>query len=72
MTLGRKKHVADRLDYYYKVINTTILSKQDAGSGLIPASVAITVSVSRPNGQSCNEHDAHSCFIRLYNLFSLT
>jgi hypothetical protein len=46
MTLGRKKHVADRLDYYYKVINTTILSKQDAGSGLIPASVAITVSVS--------------------------
>ncbi|KAI8342265.1 glycosyl hydrolases family 15-domain-containing protein [Chlamydoabsidia padenii] len=42
MTIGRKKHVADRLDYYYKVINTTILSKQNAASGLIPASVAIT------------------------------
>ncbi|KAI8335069.1 glycosyl hydrolases family 15-domain-containing protein [Chlamydoabsidia padenii] len=42
MSNGRTKHVADRLDYYYKVINTTILSKQNAASGLIPASVAIT------------------------------
>lgn len=33
----------DRLDYYYQAIHTTILSKQNAVSGLIPASVAITV-----------------------------
>ncbi|KAG2220005.1 hypothetical protein INT45_010373, partial [Circinella minor] len=31
-----------RLDYYYQAINATILSKQNAVSGLIPASVAIT------------------------------
>lgn len=48
MPLGRTKHVADRLDYYYKVINTTILSKQNAASGLIPASVAITVRLAFP------------------------
>ncbi|ORZ07816.1 glycosyl hydrolases family 15-domain-containing protein [Absidia repens] len=42
MPFGRKKRVSERLDYYYKVINTTILSKQNAASGLIPASVAIT------------------------------
>ncbi|KAI8877102.1 phosphorylase kinase alphabeta [Backusella circina FSU 941] len=32
----------ERLDYYYQVINTTVLSKQNAASGLIPASVAVT------------------------------
>ncbi|CAO3620774.1 unnamed protein product [Cunninghamella echinulata] len=32
----------ERLNYYYNVINTTILSKQNPASGLIPASVAIT------------------------------
>ena len=32
-----------RLDYYYQAINATILSKQNAVSGLMPASVAITV-----------------------------
>ncbi|KAI8987987.1 glycosyl hydrolases family 15-domain-containing protein [Mycotypha africana] len=37
-----RKHALERLDYYYQVINTTILSKQNAASGLIPASVAIT------------------------------
>ncbi|KAI8147513.1 glycosyl hydrolases family 15-domain-containing protein [Fennellomyces sp. T-0311] len=31
-----------RLDYYYQAINATILNKQNAVSGLIPASVAIT------------------------------
>lgn len=39
-----RKHSLERLDYYYQVINTTVLSKQNAASGLIPASVAITVS----------------------------
>jgi phosphorylase kinase alpha/beta subunit len=33
----------ERLDYFYQVINATVLSKQNAASGLIPASVAITV-----------------------------
>jgi hypothetical protein len=33
----------ERLDYYYQVINITVLSKQNPASGLIPASVAITV-----------------------------
>ncbi|KAI8079740.1 glycosyl hydrolases family 15-domain-containing protein [Halteromyces radiatus] len=42
MQYERKKYIIERLDYYYKVINTTILSKQNAASGLIPASVAIT------------------------------
>lgn len=37
-----RKHSLERLDYYYQVINTTVLSKQNAASGLIPASVAIT------------------------------
>ncbi|KAI9492467.1 glycosyl hydrolases family 15-domain-containing protein [Zychaea mexicana] len=31
-----------RLDYFYQAINATILSKQNAVSGLMPASVAIT------------------------------
>lgn len=39
-----RKNSLERLDYYYQVINTTVLSKQNAASGLIPASVAITVS----------------------------
>lgn len=39
-----RKHSLERLEYYYQVINTTVLSKQNAASGLIPASVAITVS----------------------------
>jgi hypothetical protein len=42
-----RKHSLERLDYYYQVINTTVLSKQNAASGLIPASVAITVSDSK-------------------------
>ncbi|KAL0090533.1 glycosyl hydrolases family 15-domain-containing protein [Phycomyces blakesleeanus] len=37
-----RKHSLERLDYYYQVINATVLSKQSAASGLIPASVAIT------------------------------
>ncbi|KAI9362214.1 glycosyl hydrolases family 15-domain-containing protein [Pilaira anomala] len=37
-----RKHSLERLEYYYQVINTTVLSKQNAASGLIPASVAIT------------------------------
>ncbi|KAI8085667.1 glycosyl hydrolases family 15-domain-containing protein [Thamnidium elegans] len=40
-TYNRKLSL-ERLDYYYQVINTTVLSKQNAASGLIPASVAIT------------------------------
>ncbi|KAI9257275.1 glycosyl hydrolases family 15-domain-containing protein [Phascolomyces articulosus] len=36
------QRVLQRLDYYYQVINATILSKQNAVSGLMPASVAIT------------------------------
>lgn len=42
-TTYNRKHSLERLDYYYQVINTTVLSKQNAASGLIPASVAITV-----------------------------
>lgn len=38
-----RKHSLERLEYYYQVIDTTVLSKQNAASGLIPASVAITV-----------------------------
>ncbi|KAI8997843.1 glycosyl hydrolases family 15-domain-containing protein [Pilobolus umbonatus] len=37
-----RKQSLQRLDYYYQVINATVLSKQNAASGLIPASVAIT------------------------------
>ncbi|KAI7898371.1 glycosyl hydrolases family 15-domain-containing protein [Cokeromyces recurvatus] len=37
-----RKLSLERLEYYYQVINTTVLSKQNAASGLIPASVAIT------------------------------
>lgn len=40
-----RKHSLERLEYYYQVINATVLSKQNAASGLIPASVAITVSI---------------------------
>lgn len=42
-TTYNRKNSLERLDYYYQVINTTVLSKQNAASGLIPASVAITV-----------------------------
>ncbi|RCI05496.1 hypothetical protein CU098_010917 [Rhizopus stolonifer] len=42
MTISQRKHVLDRLNYYYDVINKTILSKQNAASGLMPASTAIT------------------------------
>ncbi|KAI7862430.1 glycosyl hydrolases family 15-domain-containing protein [Spinellus fusiger] len=42
MSHFNRKHSLERLDYYYQVINTTVLSKQSAASGLIPASVAIT------------------------------
>jgi hypothetical protein len=31
----------ERLDYYYRAINTIILSRQNPNSGLIPASVAV-------------------------------
>ncbi|RCI02792.1 hypothetical protein CU098_004590 [Rhizopus stolonifer] len=37
-----RKHSLERLDYYYQVIESTVLSKQNPASGLIPASVAIT------------------------------
>ncbi|KAI8393300.1 glycosyl hydrolases family 15-domain-containing protein [Radiomyces spectabilis] len=37
-----RKEKLERLDYYYEVINSTILSKQNPATGLIPASVAIT------------------------------
>lgn len=49
-----RKHSLERLEYYYQVINTTVLSKQNAASGLIPASVAITV--------SCIERERESFF----------
>ncbi|KAI7862721.1 glycosyl hydrolases family 15-domain-containing protein [Spinellus fusiger] len=43
MTIESSRHVSlHRLDYYYSVIQATILSKQNAASGLMPASVAIT------------------------------
>ncbi|KAH8551679.1 glycosyl hydrolases family 15-domain-containing protein [Umbelopsis sp. PMI_123] len=41
MAVSRKERL-DRLDYYYRAINTTIISRQNPTSGLIPASVAIT------------------------------
>jgi phosphorylase kinase alpha/beta subunit len=44
MTISLRTHTLDRLDYYYQVINATILKKQNASSGLMPASTAITVS----------------------------
>jgi hypothetical protein len=44
MAVSRKERL-DRLDYYYRAINTTIISRQNPTSGLIPASVAITVSI---------------------------
>lgn len=43
MTVSRKECL-NRLDYYYRAIDTTIISRQNPASGLIPASVAITVS----------------------------
>lgn len=43
MTISSRQHTQDRLDYYYKVINKTIIAKQNASSGLMPASTAITV-----------------------------
>ncbi|KAI8348433.1 glycosyl hydrolases family 15-domain-containing protein [Choanephora cucurbitarum] len=42
MATFKKKGVLDRLNYYYEVINKTILQKQNAASGLMPASTAIT------------------------------
>lgn len=44
MTISPRVHILNRLDYYYKVINQTIIKKQNASSGLMPASTAITVS----------------------------
>lgn len=44
MTLSSRQYTQERLDYYYKVINKTIMAKQNASSGLMPASTAITVS----------------------------
>jgi phosphorylase kinase alpha/beta subunit len=44
MTISARKNTLDRLDYYYKIINKTIIAKQNASSGLMPASTAITVS----------------------------
>lgn len=43
VSVYNRKQTLERLDYYYQVINTTVLSKQNPASGLIPASVAITV-----------------------------
>jgi phosphorylase kinase alpha/beta subunit len=43
MASYNRKHSLERLDYYYQVIENTVLSKQNPASGLIPASVAITV-----------------------------
>lgn len=43
MTISKRQHTLDRLDYYYRVINKTIIAKQNASSGLMPASTAITV-----------------------------
>lgn len=43
MTISSRQYTQDRLDYYYKVINKTIIAKQNASSGLMPASTAITV-----------------------------
>ena len=45
MTLSSRQYTQERLDYYYKVINKTIIAKQNASSGLMPASTAITVSL---------------------------
>ncbi|CEG79151.1 hypothetical protein RMATCC62417_13649 [Rhizopus microsporus] len=42
VSVYNRKQTLERLDYYYQVINTTVLSKQNPASGLIPASVAIT------------------------------
>ncbi|KAI8372813.1 glycosyl hydrolases family 15-domain-containing protein [Radiomyces spectabilis] len=42
MTYLPRKQVLERLDYYYKAIYSTILAKQNAATGLIPASVAVT------------------------------
>ncbi|KAG0750608.1 hypothetical protein G6F57_000624 [Rhizopus arrhizus] len=42
MASYNRKHSLERLDYYYQVIENTVLSKQNPASGLIPASVAIT------------------------------
>lgn len=44
MTKSPREHVLERLDYYYRVIDKTIIAKQNASSGLMPASTAITVS----------------------------
>ncbi|KAL9555915.1 hypothetical protein MBANPS3_002133 [Mucor bainieri] len=42
MTISSRQYTQERLDYYYKVINKTIIAKQNASSGLMPASTAIT------------------------------
>ncbi|RCI03663.1 hypothetical protein CU098_008224 [Rhizopus stolonifer] len=40
--MSSRKEILNRLDCYYHVIQTTILSKQHPASGLMPASTAIT------------------------------
>lgn len=47
MTKTPRKHILERLDYYYQVINKTIIAKQNASSGLMPASTAITVRIGK-------------------------
>ncbi|RUP49014.1 hypothetical protein BC936DRAFT_143481 [Jimgerdemannia flammicorona] len=42
MPATRNRSTLDRLDYYYRAINTIILSRQNPTTGLIPASVAVT------------------------------
>ncbi|KAI9318508.1 glycosyl hydrolases family 15-domain-containing protein [Dichotomocladium elegans] len=42
LAINSSRKARDRLDYYYHAITTTIISKQNAVSGLIPASVAVT------------------------------
>lgn len=49
MTISSRQYTQERLDYYYKVINKTIIAKQNASSGLMPASTAITVSLYIPS-----------------------
>lgn len=35
--------VRKRLDYYYRAVNAVILNRQNPTTGLIPASVAVTI-----------------------------
>ena len=52
MTISSRQYTQNRLDYYYKVINKTIIAKQNASSGLMPASTAITVIIQNVSSQS--------------------